>query len=132
MMRDYIFLEFDRVVQLNKLAALTYGGSFGIRDKELIESAINQPMASFDGEYLHQNIFHMAAAYFYHISQCQGFLDSSKRTGFLAMFSFLKLNGCDFIIPDDYVWPILLDVADGKKNKNNLKDFLIENVTCKD
>lgn len=131
-MREYTFLEFDRIVQLNKLATKTFGGSDGIRDRGLIDSAINQPQASFGGQYLHENIFQMAAAYYYHISESQGFSDGNKRTGFLAMFSFLKLNGCDFIIPDDYLWPILIEVANGQKDKNNLADFLIENVKCKD
>ena len=131
-MKDYIFLEFDKVVQLNKLASKTFGGSYGIRDRELIESAVNQPKASFGGQYLHENKYQMAAAYYYHISQCQGFLDSSKRTGFLALFAFLKLNGCDLTIPDDYLWPILIEVANGQKDKSNLAEFLIDNVTCKD
>ncbi|HZK92904.1 MAG TPA: type II toxin-antitoxin system death-on-curing family toxin [Prolixibacteraceae bacterium] len=131
-MKNYTFLDFDRIVQLNKLAIKTYGGSDGLRDRGLIESAIYQPQASFGGEYLHQNIFQMAAAYYYHISECQGFSDGNKRTGFLAMFSFLRLNGCAFIIPDGYLWPILIEVAEGQKDKNDLSDFLIENVKCKD
>jgi death-on-curing protein len=131
-MKEYVFLEYDRVVQLNKLASLTYGGSYGIRDKELIESALNQPKASFGGQYLHEDKYQMAAAYYYHISQCQGFLDGSKRTGFLALFAFLRLNGCDLIIPNEYLWPILLEVANGQKDKTNLAEFLIDHVTCKD
>lgn len=131
-MKDYTFLDLDRIVQLNKLATRTFGGADGIRDRGLVESAIYQPQASFGGEYLHQNIFQMAAAYYFHISECQGFSDGNKRTGFLAMFSFLRLNGCAFIIPDDYLWPILIEVAEGQKDKNDLSDFLVENVTCKD
>ena len=74
----------------------------------------------------------MAAAYYYHISECQGFSDGNKRTGFLALFAFLKLNGCDLTIPDDYLWPTLIEVANGQKDKTNLADFLTENVICKD
>lgn len=131
-MKEYTFLEFDRIVQLNKLATKTFGGSEGIRDRGLIESAIEQPQASFGGAYLHDNISHMAAAYYYHISESQGFSDGNKRTGFLAMFSFLRLNGCDLLIPDDYVWPILIEVANGQKDKTNFAEFLTENVKCKD
>lgn len=131
-MKDYIFLDFDRIVQLNKLAAMTYGGSYGVRDKGLVESAINQPKASFGGQYLHEDKYKMAAAYFYHISECQGFYDGSKRTGFLALFAFLKLNGCDLTIPDNYLWPILIEVANGQKDKYNLAEFLTDNVMCKD
>ncbi len=124
MIIDYTFLDFDRIVQLNKLAVKAFGGSDGMRDRGLIESAINQPQASFGGQYLHENKFHMAAAY-------QGFSDGNKRTGFLALFAFLKLNGCDLTIPDDYLWPILLEVANGQRDKRNLGEFLTKNVTCK-
>lgn len=132
MMKDYTFLDFDRIVQLNRLAVKTFGGSDGVRDRGLIESAIYQPQASFGEQYLHETIYQMAAAYYYHISESQGFSDGNKRTGFLALFAFLKLNGCDLTIPDDYLWPILLDVASGTKSKGELADFLTENVTCKD
>lgn len=131
-MKDYTFLDFDRIVQLNRLAVKTFGGSDGVRDRGLIESAIYQPQASFGEQYLHETIYQMAAAYYYHISESQGFSDGNKRTGFLALFAFLKLNGCDLTIPDDYLWPILLEVASGAKSKGELADFLTENVTCKD
>jgi death-on-curing protein len=132
MMKDYTFLDFDRIVQLNRLAVKTFGGSDGIRDKGLIESAIHQPQASFGDQYLHETIYQMAAAYYYHISESQGFSDGNKRTGFLCLFAFLKLNGCDLTIPDDYLWPILLEVASGTKTKGELGDFLTKNVICKD
>ncbi|MGC4035226.1 MAG: type II toxin-antitoxin system death-on-curing family toxin [Chitinophagaceae bacterium] len=132
MTKNYTFLDFDRIVKLNKLATKTFGGLDGVRDRGLIESAIDQPQATFGDQYLHENIHHMAAAYYYHISECQGFSDGNKRTGFLALFAFLKLNGCDLTIPDDYLWPILLEVANGQRDKRNLADFLTENVTCKD
>ncbi len=130
-MKDYTFLDFNRIVQLNKLAISTFGGSDGIRDRGLIESAISQPQASFGGEYLHGNLYLMAAAYFFHISESQGFSDGNKRTGFLALFAFLKLNGCDLTIPDDYLWPILMEVTSGQRGKSDLADFLTNNVTCK-
>lgn len=131
-MEGYTFLDYDRIVQLNRLAVKTFGGSDGVRDKSLIESAISQPQASFGGQYLHKDRCQMAAAYYYHISESQGFFDGNKRTGFLALFAFLRINGCDLVIPDDYLWPFLLEVASGTKGKKELADFLTENVICKD
>lgn len=130
-MEDYVFIEYDRILQLNSLAIQTYGGDHGIRDRALIESAISQPKATFDGIYLHQSIFEMAAAYYYHISESQGFSDGNKRTGFLAMFSFLKLNGYDLIIPNDYLWPVLMQVAREEKGKTELAEFIKNNSICK-
>ena len=128
-MEDYIFIEYDRILQLNRLAAKTYGGIYGVRDQTLVESAINQPKTTFDGKYLHPNIYEMAAAYFYHISENQGFLDANQRTGFLAMFSFLKLNGYDFIITIEYLWSELMDIASKKLSKERLSQFIMQNTT---
>ena len=100
-MRDVVFIEKEHIFRLHKLAIENYGGAEEVRDEGLIDSAIAQPMQTFGGEYLHATIHEMAAAYFYHISQNQGFSDGNKRTGFLAMFAFLKLNGYDLTIPDD-------------------------------
>jgi len=128
-MEDYVFIEYDRIVQLNKLAIQAHGGTVGVRNPSLLDSALSQPKASFGGEYLHQNIYEMAAAYYFHISESQAFLDGNKRTGFLALFSFLKLNGYDLILPDDYLWPVLLKVARGELSKYELAEFITENST---
>ena len=46
-----------------------YGGSLGIRNRELLESAVNMPVISFEGHYLHKTIFDKASAYIFHIAQ---------------------------------------------------------------
>lgn len=131
-MKDYTFLDFEMIERFNRLAANTYGGAYGIRDKGLVESAINQPKATFGGDYLYKTKSEIAAAYFYHISESQGFVDGSTRTGFLALFAFLKLNDCDLIVPEEYLWPALKDVAKKNKTKEDLVIFLTQYVKCKD
>ena len=126
-MKDVVFIEKDHILRLHELAILNYGGTEVIRDEGLVDSAIYQPMATFGGEFLHASIFEMAAAYFFHISQNQGFADGNKRTGFLALFAFLRLNGYDLTIPDNYLWPVLLSVARGEKDKSELALFLSQN-----
>jgi len=122
-MQNYNFLNFEKVLQLNELAIRKYGGSAGVRDVASLESALSQPMATFGDQYLHEDAIHMAAAYYYHISESQSFHDGNKRTGFLSMYAFLKQNGYDLIIPDDYLWPILMDVATGQLSK---EEFTIQ------
>lgn len=125
-MKDVVFIEKEHIFRLHKLAIGNYGGAEEIRDEGLIDSAIAQPMQTFGGEYLHSTIHEMAAAYFYHISQNQGFADGNKRTGFLALFAFLRLNGYDLTIPDNYLWPVLLSVVRNEKDKNELAEFLVQ------
>lgn len=128
-MGDVAFIDKEHIFRLHKLAIEDFGGATDVRDAALVDSAIAQPMATFGGEYLHTTIQEMAAAYYYHISQNQGFSDGNKRTGFLALFAFLKINGYDLTIPSDYVWPVLLRVARGELDKYELAQFLLEHTT---
>ncbi len=62
-----IFLTLDDVLESHQNQIDTYGGSHGIRDLGLLESAIAQPEASYGGQYLHAIFFEMASAYLYHL-----------------------------------------------------------------
>lgn len=128
-MRDVVFLTKDQVLQVHKKAILDYGGTSSIRDNGLFESAISQPEASFGGIYLHETIYLMAAAYYSHISQNQPFIDGNKRTAFLSLYTFLKINGYVFNASNKIIFPILLEVAQGKKSKEDLANFIEQHST---
>ena len=78
-MIDPIFLTVKEVSVLHQDQIEVFGGIHGIRDEGLLESAVMTPQASFGGEYLHSDIFEMAAAYAFHIAENQPFLDGNKR-----------------------------------------------------
>jgi len=61
------FLDLDQIIALHLSMIERYGGSDGLRDLGLLQSAMAMPQASFGGEYLHKDIFEMAAAYLFHI-----------------------------------------------------------------
>ena len=75
-----------------------WGGSEGIRDRGALEAAIAQPQATFGGDYLHADIFAMAAADAFHIAESQSFVDGNKRAGLDAALTFLRLN--EIRVPD--------------------------------
>src|SRR5690348_12887535 len=80
-----------------------YGGSYGVRDASALDAALHMPQAQFDGEFLHPTVFHMAAAYGFHLCQNHAFIDGNKRTAGMAMFTFLLLNGLEPIATEiDY------------------------------
>lgn len=60
---EFRFLSIDDVLVLHELQIERYGGSSGIRDRGLLESAVAMPQASFGGAYMHTVLFEMAAAY---------------------------------------------------------------------
>lgn len=65
-MKRFIFLDVESVLGLYKDSITDFGGSPGLRDKTLLESALHQPEASASGENAHQDIYEMAAAYCFH------------------------------------------------------------------
>jgi death-on-curing protein len=75
-----VFLDVEDVLLIHEEQLPRYGGSSGIRDRGLLESAVAMPRASAGGAFAHQDLFAMAAAYAFHIAQNQPFGDGNKRT----------------------------------------------------
>lgn len=70
-----------------------FGGSFGIRDLGLIESAVARPKATFGGEYLYPSLFDKAAALLQSLLKNHAFVDGNKRTALTSAGIFLRKNG---------------------------------------
>lgn len=87
------FITITRVLFIHNYAVKRYGGSQGIRDLGLIESAVARPQSGFGGEYLYKNIFDMAAALLQSLLKNHPFVDGNKRTALFSTGVFLKLNG---------------------------------------
>ena len=119
-----LFLTLEKVLELHQDQLNVYGGSSGIRDMGLLQSAVAMPQASFGGEYLHEDLFAMAAAYLYHLVQNHPFVDGNKRVGLASMFSFLDMNGIEYIADEDSVYELVLKVAQGALDKNEIAQFL--------
>lgn len=88
-MNQVHFLTIKNFLPLYKKMMKKYSGHFGeIRSKALLESALMEPQASFENQYLYEDIFEMAAAYFYHIIKNHPFVDGNKRGGDIGCFIF--------------------------------------------
>ena len=90
----FTFLSVEDVLSLHEDAINTWGGTHGIRDRGLLESAVGAAtnVALYDEA---ADIYDVAAAYAYHVAQNQPFLDGNKRAGLAAAASFLFVNGID-------------------------------------
>ena len=120
------FLDVDDVLELHSVAIAEHGGSDGIRDLGLVESAVAQPIASFGGEFLHQDIFEMAAALHFSLVSNHPFIDGNKRTGLAAMLVFLELNGYSVEEPRHMLVDITLAVASDSMSKAEVAQLLRE------
>lgn len=91
------FISITRVLAIHSYAVKRYGGSQGIRDLGLVESAVQRPKSGFGGEYLYSNIFDMAAALLQSLLKNHPFVDGNKRTALFSTGIFLKMNGYQLI-----------------------------------
>ena len=126
-MKKIIFL--DEVIEIHKYQIDKYGGIEGIRDLDLLKSAIDMPRSGIGNEFFHKNIFEMASAYLYHIIKNHPFLDGNKRVAFGAMDIFLQMNGLILKADENELYKLIIDIASGKDiSKFQIANFLKENT----
>lgn len=118
------FLTFAEIIEIHRDQISRYGGTLGIRDVELLKSAINIPMATYGGNFLHVGVFEMAAAYLYHLVSIHPFLDGNKRVGVVAALVFLLLNGFELDAPEDDLAEMVLSVARSELDKSEVACFI--------
>ena len=118
-----MFLTLDDIIESHQNQIDTYGGSHGIRDIGLLESAIAQPEASFGGQYLHADIFQMAAAYIYHLVMNHPFVDGNKRVGLEAALIFLEINNENLNASDEELVDLVLKTTAGQVGKPDIAEF---------
>lgn len=123
-MSEIDFLSLDDLLFAHTDQIKRYGGDSGVRDLGLLESALSQPQATFDGQWLHAFPFEMAAAYLFHIVQNHPFIDGNKRTGAVAALLFLDLNGVGITAPRGALYDITIAVANGVAGKPDVTEFL--------
>jgi death-on-curing protein len=123
---DPDFLLVEDVILLHEEQLARYGGGAGLRDVGILESAVAMPRATFGGEFMHEDLHAMAAAYAFHIAQNQPFVDGNKRTGLAAALVFLDLNGTQVQDPQGRLYQAMLDIAERKLDKAGLAGLLRE------
>ena len=104
-------LTVEIVREIHQTAIRDFGGSDGIRENALLESAVAAPQATFGGKAIYASLTEIAGAYLYYLCRNHPFLDGNKRTALGACLVFLRLNGVE-TKPDGPEWEeLVLDVA---------------------
>lgn len=108
-----LHLTVEIVEEIHSEAITQFGGSSGLRDRALLESAVAAPQASFGGQSPFGDVIEVGAAYLYYLCSNHPFIDGNKRVALGSCLVFLQLNGYT-PAPDGEVWESLtLDVAAG-------------------
>jgi death-on-curing protein len=118
------FLEVDEIIEINKLTTTEQGGLHGLRDKHLLESAIANPQNLH--HYQNSDIYTLASSYAVSIVKNHPFLDGNKRTGFLSMDLFLRMNGKKIKFSQKNTVEMMVKVATSEVEIEELSDWLME------
>lgn len=115
---DCVHLSIDIVREIHAEAIRKFDGLNGVRDENLLASAVLTPQSSFGGKSPYADIVEVAAAYLFYICKNHPFLDGNKRTAMMAAIVFLRLNEVE-PLPDSGKWEkLMLDVAGSKLDRD--------------
>lgn len=115
----------DKVLLLHKLIAEETGGSVGVRDEGLLESALESAFAGFDGQEFYPTKEEKGARLGYTLISNHAFVDGNKRIGVYVMLTFLEVNGTRLECTNEEIVHIGLSVADGSMGYEELLDWII-------
>lgn len=118
-------LSVPHIVLMHSALIKETGGMEGIRDGNLLDSAVNAPFQTYDGEYLYKSLEAKTARLGYFLIKNHPFIDGNKRIGMLAMMAFLELNGAGLICSDQDIVETGLRIAKGKMDDKELLEWIL-------
>ena len=117
-------LSKEQVLRLHNALLETFGGTAGIRDDGLLESALNAPFATFGGQYLYPSVQAKAAQLGFGLVCNHPFVDGNKRIGMYVMLTFLEVNGIHMECTNEEVVEVGLSVASGTMDYDALLQWV--------
>ena len=122
-------ITMEQILLLHHLSIEKYGGSHGVRDAGLLDSAIARQFQTFAGENLYTSVFEQAAAISESLIINHPFVDGNKRTGFLAMIAILRINNIMLNADEKHAYQFIIDISTGKIRFEEIVTWLKNNTT---
>ncbi len=124
-----ILLTVDEIIYLHSKLVARTGGSDGLRDKDLLESAVFSALGSFGDEEAYPTIEEKAARLMYSIINNHAFVDGNKRIGVVVMLTTLKLNELELKYTQAELVELGLKTASGNASYNHILNFIKSHLT---
>ena len=121
----------EKVLLLHQYIAAETGGTVGVRDEGLLESALQSAFATFDGRELYPSKEEKAARIGASLASNHSFLDGNKRIGMYVMLTFLETNGVRIDCTDEDIVQAGLALADGTMAYDGLLAWIREHAALK-
>jgi death-on-curing protein len=121
-----ITLSKEQVLMLHARLIEVTGGSAGVRDEGMLDSALSNPFQSFGGGELYPSIQAKAAQLCFGLVKNHSMLDGNKRLGTHVMLIFLALNGYELSYSQQELSDTILALAAGKIGAEDIREWIIE------
>ncbi len=121
-------IDINEVTKIHDILIEKFGGAKGIRDKGTLESAINRPYQTFDGQELYPTPIDKGAAIFESIISNHPFIDGNKRTAYVLMRLVLKENNMDIDLGQDQKFDFVIKAAKGELTYDQIRMWIQINL----
>lgn len=118
----------EQILLLHSQLIENFGGSSDIRDEALLDSAINTPFQTYDGEELYPTLLDKASRLCFGLVKNHPFVDGNKRIGTHSMLVFLAINGIDLEYSDIELIELILSVASGTQSDSDILRWLQQHI----
>ena len=130
-MNEPIWVLDEAVEHIHRLQIAGHGGATGIRDANLLTSALWRPKHPFSYAGAEATLSQLAAAYAFGIARNHPFIDGNKSTAFVVCLLFLRLNGYQVIATQEEKYQTFLALAEGRLSEDQLTEWLAAHCrTC--
>ena len=121
-------LKKRQILLLHSVLIAESGGSDGVRDEGLLDSAVNTPFQTFSGQDLYPTVLEKAVRLGFGLIRNHPFIDGNKRIGTHAMLVFLNLNSITISYEDDELISTILSVASGEMDADGLLKWIQQHI----
>ncbi|MDN3275006.1 type II toxin-antitoxin system death-on-curing family toxin [Frankia sp. RB7] len=125
-MSEPFWLTRQMIIAIHDEQLAIHGGASGLRDQGMLDSALDRPRNKWS--YENADLTELAAAYTFGIARNHPFVDGNKRTSLLALYTFLGVNGIDFVVPEAEAAAIILSLAAGEVSEQSLVRWIRDNL----
>lgn len=125
--QDISYLTLEQILVIHEDQIDRYGGSHGLRELSLLESAIFRPQTTFSGEDLYLTLFDKSASLLHSILLNHPFVDGNKRTAIVSTIVFLMLNGWELQVEQEELIEKLLETVSKKYTIEIISNWLKDN-----
>ena len=122
-------IDLEDILNIHEFLINKFGGSHGVRDKNLLKSAIARPFQTFDKKDLYKSHVEKAAALIESIVSNHPFIDGNKRTGYVLMRLYLMQNGLDIVATQDDKYKFVIAIASGSLSFEKIVSWINRHKT---